>query len=44
MAKKIILTVSRLVERKEHDKVIEALPKILESIPDAVYVIAGTGN
>lgn len=42
--KKIILTVSRLVERKGHDKVIEALPRILTSVPNAVYVIAGTGE
>lgn len=42
--KKVILTVSRLVERKGHDKVIEALPKILETVPDAVYIIAGTGE
>lgn len=42
--KKIILTVSRLVERKGHDKVIEALPRILASVPNAVYVIAGTGE
>jgi phosphatidylinositol alpha-1,6-mannosyltransferase len=42
--KKIILTVGRLVERKGQDKVIEALPKILEKIPDTVYLIVGEGQ
>ncbi|MBI5071846.1 glycosyltransferase family 4 protein [Candidatus Falkowbacteria bacterium] len=41
--KKIILTVSRLMERKGHDKVIEAMPKILEKVPNAIYVIVGGG-
>lgn len=41
--KKIILTVGRLVARKGHDKIIEALPKILEKIPNALYVILGDG-
>ena len=41
--KKIILTVSRLVERKGHDKVIQSLPKVLEKIPNAVYLIVGAG-
>jgi phosphatidylinositol alpha-1,6-mannosyltransferase len=41
--KKIILTVGRLVERKGQDKVIEALPAILEKIPNALYVIVGDG-
>ncbi|NQT49230.1 glycosyltransferase family 4 protein [Candidatus Kuenenbacteria bacterium] len=42
--KKIILTVGRLVERKGHDKVIEAMPEILEKIPNAVYIIVGQGK
>jgi phosphatidylinositol alpha-1,6-mannosyltransferase len=41
--KKIILTVGRLVARKGQDKVIEAMPKILEKIPNAIYVIVGNG-
>jgi phosphatidylinositol alpha-1,6-mannosyltransferase len=41
--KKVILTVSRLVERKGHDAVIKSLPKILEKIPNSVYVIVGSG-
>ncbi|MFZ5364044.1 MAG: glycosyltransferase family 4 protein [Patescibacteria group bacterium] len=41
--KKIILTVGRLVERKGYDKVIEALSKILEKVPNAIYVIIGDG-
>lgn len=41
--KKIILTVGRLVARKGQDKVIEAMPKILEKIPNAIYVVVGDG-
>lgn len=41
--KKVILTVGRLVERKGHDKVIEAMAKILERVPNAMYVIVGNG-
>ncbi len=41
--KKVLLTVGRLVKRKGHDKVIEALPKILEHVPDAMYVVVGSG-
>ncbi|MFA5413359.1 MAG: glycosyltransferase family 4 protein [Patescibacteria group bacterium] len=41
--KKIILTVGRLVARKGQDRVIEAMPKILEKIPNALYVIVGDG-
>jgi phosphatidylinositol alpha-1,6-mannosyltransferase len=41
--KKIIFTVGRLVERKGQNKVIEAMPKILERVPQAIYVIVGDG-
>jgi phosphatidylinositol alpha-1,6-mannosyltransferase len=41
--KRVLLTVSRLVERKGHDVVIRALPQILESVPDTVYLIVGSG-
>ena len=41
--KRVILTVSRLYEHKGHDKVIEAMPLILEKIPNAVYLIVGSG-
>lgn len=39
----ILLTVARLVPRKGHDMVIRALSQIRLAIPDAVYVIVGTG-
>jgi len=42
-AGKTILTVGRLVERKGHDKVIEAMPTVLRHVPDAVYLIVGDG-
>jgi phosphatidylinositol alpha-1,6-mannosyltransferase len=41
--KKVIVTVSRLVERKGQDKVIEAMPGILDAVPDAVYLVVGDG-
>jgi len=41
--KKVILTVARLVERKGIDMVIRAMPKVLKAIPDAVYLVIGTG-
>lgn len=40
---KIILTLARLVERKGHDMVINALPTIKKSIPQVKYVICGKG-
>jgi phosphatidylinositol alpha-1,6-mannosyltransferase len=40
---KIILTVGRLVARKGHDVMIRALPRILKDIPDACYLIVGSG-
>ncbi|NQU83210.1 MAG: glycosyltransferase family 4 protein [Parcubacteria group bacterium] len=41
--KKIILSVGRLVERKGFDRVIEAMPKILQEIPGLIYMIVGDG-
>ena len=39
----VLMTVARLIPRKGHDKVVEALPAILRQIPDVVYLIVGTG-
>jgi len=39
----VLLTVGRLVERKGHASVIDALPSILHSFPNTHYVIVGTG-
>ncbi len=41
--KKIVLTLSRLVERKGIDKTMEAIALVRQEIPDVVYVIAGDG-
>lgn len=41
--KTVILTVARLVERKGIDMVIRAMPRVLEAVPDAVYLVIGTG-
>jgi len=41
--KRVILTVGRLIERKGHDIVIQALPRILDLVPEAHYLIAGDG-
>jgi phosphatidylinositol alpha-1,6-mannosyltransferase len=39
----VLLTVARLIPRKGNDRVIEALPAMLERVPDLVYLIVGTG-
>ena len=39
----MLLTVSRLVERKGHDMVIKTLPKLIEKFPNIIYLIVGTG-
>ncbi|MEK7123056.1 MAG: glycosyltransferase, partial [Patescibacteria group bacterium] len=41
--KKILLTVSRLVQRKGHELVLQALPGILAEMPDVLYCIIGDG-
>ncbi len=41
--KKIILSLGRLVARKGFDKVIEAMPQVVAKVPEAVYLIAGSG-
>lgn len=43
MGKKVLLTCGRLVERKGHDKMLEALPRVLEEVPGLVYLIVGDG-
>jgi phosphatidylinositol alpha-1,6-mannosyltransferase len=40
---KVILTVGRLVERKGHEVVLEALPAIVERYPNVKYLIIGKG-
>ncbi|MEF8726181.1 MAG: glycosyltransferase family 4 protein, partial [Candidatus Bipolaricaulota bacterium] len=42
--KTVLLTVSRLVERKGHDQVLGALAEIKDDHPDIVYLIAGDGS
>ncbi len=42
-ARPVLLTVARLVERKGHDTVLRALPRVLEEAPDTVYVAIGEG-
>jgi len=41
--KKVLLTVARLVPRKGHKIVLEALPKVLPEVPNLKYLIAGEG-
>lgn len=41
--RRVLLTVGRLYARKGVDKVIEALPRILQQIPDLTYLIVGEG-
>jgi phosphatidylinositol alpha-1,6-mannosyltransferase len=40
---KCLLTVCRLVERKGVDTVIRAMPEILRKVPEAHYIIVGSG-
>ncbi|MFW0862338.1 MAG: glycosyltransferase family 4 protein [Candidatus Komeilibacteria bacterium] len=42
--KKIILSVGRLVERKGVQNVIQVMPEILQTYPEALYVIIGSGE
>lgn len=39
----VILAIGRIVRRKGFDTVIEAMPRVLESLPDALLAIAGEG-
>ena len=41
--KTVVLTVARLIPRKGHRVVLEALGKVYREFPDAHYLIAGTG-
>lgn len=41
--KKIIISVGRLVHRKGQDKLIEAMPQILQSVPNAHLLLVGEG-
>jgi len=43
VGKKVLLTVGRLVARKGHDKVIEALPAILRQVSDVTYLVTSDG-
>lgn len=40
----VIMCISRLVPRKGQDKLIEAMPTVLQNHPDAVLVIVGAGR
>lgn len=42
--KKIILTVARLGEHKGHANVIRALPRVLEKVSEAIYLVVGSGK
>jgi phosphatidylinositol alpha-1,6-mannosyltransferase len=42
--KRVLLTVSRLIPRKGHRTVLDAMPNIIQKVPNAVYVIVGEGR
>lgn len=42
--KKILLTVSRLVAKKNHENVLKALPLVIQKIPNFIYLIIGKGE
>lgn len=41
--RRVVLTVGRLVERKGFDRVIEAMPRIRQHVPDALLAVVGDG-
>ena len=43
-SKRVLLTISRLVPRKGHITVIEALPRLREAVGEACYLIVGEGE
>lgn len=43
-AARVILTVGRLSARKRQDAVIRALPRVLQRVPEAAYLMVGSGE
>jgi len=41
--KQVLLTVSRLVKKKNHQLVLDLMPDLIRSVPDLVYLVVGTG-
>jgi len=41
---KVILSLGRLVKRKGQEKIIRLMPRILDAVPNAVFLIAGGGE
>jgi phosphatidylinositol alpha-1,6-mannosyltransferase len=41
--KKVVLTVARLISRKGHDLVLRAIARLIQEVPEAVYLIVGQG-
>jgi phosphatidylinositol alpha-1,6-mannosyltransferase len=42
--RRVVLTVGRLMKRKGHEHIIRALPRITETVPNALYAIVGDGE
>ncbi len=42
--RKVIITVARLVDKKNVDGVLRALPKVIEYVPNVLYLIIGEGK
>ena len=42
--KKILMTASRLVAKKNHENVLKSLPLVIKVIPDIIYIIIGKGK
>ena len=42
--RRVLLTTARLVAKKNVDGVLRALPKVIEQVPDVLYLVAGDGE
>ncbi len=42
--KHVLLTASRLVEKKNHENVLKSLPLVLRKVPNLIYLIIGKGE
>ncbi len=44
LGRRVLLTIGRLVKRKNHESILRALPGVIEMFSDTVYLIVGQGR